>query len=145
MSNQHKVWTEELEREEKFNDFAKYEHALHIHNEKYLNMQRINSQIIHRGKDLIQVSLSLSLYVSHIMYMYIISPCCAEGSTQYCTGYKMLYPCFLFRLCLFMSGLQTFQVRFDRSDSQPNGLPGVIIILTELCYLAVVVMVIGGW
>lgn len=55
MSNQHKIWTEELESKEKFNDFAKYEHALHIHNEKYLNMQRINSQIIHRGKDLIQV------------------------------------------------------------------------------------------
>ena len=144
MSNQHKVWTEELEREEKFNDFAKYEHALHIHNEKYLNMQRINSQIIHRGKDLIQVCLSLS-YVSRMMYMYIISPCCADGSTQYSTGYEVLYPCFRFRLCLFMSGLQTFQVRFDRSDSQPSGLPGVIIILTELCYLAVVVMVIGGW
>lgn len=61
LSNQHKIWISELEREEKFSDYAKYEHALHLHNEKFLNMQRVNSQIIHRAKDLIQVGFQHSV------------------------------------------------------------------------------------
>lgn len=49
------MWIAELEREDKFSDYAKYEHTLHLHNEKRLNMQRVNSQIIHKAKDLKQV------------------------------------------------------------------------------------------
>lgn len=61
------MWALELRREEKYSDYAKYEQALHVHNEKSLNMQRVNKQLSHRAKDLIQVSIC-TMFLLYIMH-----------------------------------------------------------------------------